>query len=122
MQTRVDAYRRGISRGPTPASPFRGSRPTPGPCSPLDGLRISRSLRQRLRRCGWTSTVDVAFEVVVDGRAGRLGGEGTWIGREIRQAYAGLWRLGWAHSLEVWDGDRLVGGPLRRGRRRLLHW
>jgi len=47
---------------------------------------------------------------VVDGCALRPGGEGTWIGREMRQAYARLWRLGRAHSLEIWDGDRLVGG------------
>lgn len=38
------------------------------------------------------------------------GGEGTWIGRDMRQSYIRLWRMGWAHSVEVWDGERLVGG------------
>ncbi len=50
-----------------------------------------------------------AFADVVDGCAERPG-EGTWIIPEMREAYGELHRLGWAHSLEVWDGDTLVGG------------
>jgi leucyl/phenylalanyl-tRNA---protein transferase len=71
---------------------------------------VSRSLRQRLRRCGWSTTVDAAFEAVVAGCAQRPGGEGTWIGRDMEQSYVRLWRMGWAHSLEVWDGGDLAGG------------
>ena len=108
--TLVDAYRRGIFPWPHPGVAVPWFSPDPRAVLPLGGLRISRSLRQRLRRCGWSSTVDAAFEAVVDGCARRPGGEGTWIGRDMRQAYARLWRLGWAHSLEVWDGDELVGG------------
>ena len=108
--TLVDAYRRGIFPWPHPGVAVPWFSPDPRAVLPLDGLRISRSLRQRLRRCGWASTVDAAFEAVVDGCARRPGGEGTWIGREMRHAYARLWRLGWAHSMEVWDGDQLVGG------------
>ena len=108
--TLVDAYRRGIFPWPHPGVAVPWFSPDPRAVLPLDGLRVSRSLRQRLRRCGWSATVDAAFEAVVDGCAHRPGGEGTWIGRDMRQAYARLRRLGWAHSVEVWDGGELVGG------------
>jgi leucyl/phenylalanyl-tRNA---protein transferase len=84
-------------------------------CSPepravllADEVVVSRSLRQRLRRCGWTATLDTAFEDVVDGCADRP--DGTWITERMRQGYAELHREGGAHSVEVWDGDALVGG------------
>jgi leucyl/phenylalanyl-tRNA--protein transferase len=108
--TLVDAYRRGIFPWPHTGVALPWFSPDPRAVLPLDGLRITRSLRQRLRRCGWWSTVDVAFDEVVSACARRPGGEGTWIGREMRQAYTRLCRLGWAHSVEVWDGDALVGG------------
>ena len=108
--TLVDAYRRGIFPWPHPGVAVPWFSPDPRAVLPLDGLRVSRSLRQRLRRCGWATTVDAAFEAVVDACAHRPGGEGTWIGRDMRQAYVRLWRLRWAHSVEVWDGEELVGG------------
>ena len=108
--TLVDAYRRGIFPWPHPGVALPWFSPDPRAVLPLDGMRISRSLRQRLRRCGWHTTVDVAFEEVTAACAERPSGEGTWISRPMRQAYARLHRLGWAHSLEVWDGDELVGG------------
>jgi len=70
-------------------------------------LRVSRSLRHRLRTCGWHTTLDTAFEQVVAGCADR---PETWITPRMREAYAALAGLGLAHSVEVWDGDRLVGG------------
>ena len=73
-----------------------------------DEVVVRRSLRARLRACGWTATVDAAFDDVVAGCADRA--EGTWITGRMRQAYAALHRQGTAHSVEVWDGDVLVGG------------
>lgn len=108
--TLIDAYRRGIFPWPHPGVAVPWFSPDPRAVLPLDGMRISRSLRQRLRRSGWWTTVDGAFEAVVDACAFRPEGEGTWIGRDMRQAYGRLWRMGWAHSVEVWDGDELVGG------------
>jgi len=70
-------------------------------------LRVPRSLRTRLRRCGWSTTLDHAFAQVVDGCADR---PETWITPRMRQAYVALAERGVAHSVEVWDGDRLVGG------------
>ena len=108
--TLVDAYRHGIFPWPHPGVALPWFSPDPRAVVPLDGMRISRSLRQRLRRCGWSTTVDAGFEAVVAACADRPEGEGTWIDRDMRQAYGRLGRLGWAHSVEVWEGDELVGG------------
>jgi leucyl/phenylalanyl-tRNA--protein transferase len=76
-----------------------------------DRLVVSRSLRRSLRRCGWTTTMDAAFDDVVAGCAAPSPGrEGTWITGRMRTAYSALHRAGGAHSLEVWEGDELVGG------------
>ncbi len=72
-----------------------------------DRLHVPRSLRTRLRRCGWTTTLDTAFADVLDGCADRAE---TWITGRMRAAYVALHEAGGAHSVEVWDGDRLVGG------------
>ena len=69
---------------------------------------VPRSVRQLLRRTGWETTVDVAFAEVVDRCSER--GEGTWITSAMKSAYTALHHEGGAHSLEVWDGERLVGG------------
>ncbi len=74
---------------------------------PLDGFHISRSLRRRLLRCGFEIRVNTAFAEVVDGCADRAE---TWINAEIREHYIALHHAGYAHSLEVWDDDELVGG------------
>lgn len=74
---------------------------------PLDGVRVSRSLRRSLRR--YEVTVDEAFSDVVTGCADPSRPSG-WINSEIRDAYVGLHDLGWAHSVEVWRGSVLVGG------------
>jgi leucyl/phenylalanyl-tRNA---protein transferase len=74
---------------------------------PLDGLRISRSLRRSLKR--YEVTVDEAFDEVVESCADPSR-DGSWINQEIRDAYSGLHRLGWAHSVECWVGNALVGG------------
>lgn len=74
---------------------------------PLDGFHISRSLRRHIRRAGVTVSVDRDFAGVVAGCAER---PETWINAEITTLYRALHRQGHAHSLEVWQGDALVGG------------
>lgn len=74
---------------------------------PLDGFHISRSLARCIRSGQFHTTVDTAFIAVVEACADR--GE-TWISRRIQRLYAQLQALGFAHSVEVWQGDRLVGG------------
>jgi len=70
-------------------------------------LRISRSLARSIRR--FTTTVDTAFADVIDACADPSR-PGAWIDGPIRDAYVRLHELGWAHSVEVWDGADLVGG------------
>nr|MDT0664266.1 leucyl/phenylalanyl-tRNA--protein transferase [Micromonospora sp. DSM 115978] len=82
--------------------------PNPRGVIPVGGLHVSRSLRTRLRSCGWTATVDHAFTAVVRGCA--RGGANGWITPELVELYTELHERGWAHSSEVWEGDELVGG------------
>ena len=78
---------------------------------PLDRLHVSHSLARRLRQSGYETTVDEAFAPVVEGcREPRADEQGTWISDDLAAAYTRLHQLGHAHSLEVWDGERLVGG------------
>lgn len=75
---------------------------------PLDGLYVSRSLRQSCRR--YYATIDEDFEAVIEGCAA-ADREGSWITPDFVEAYIELHRLGWAHSIEVWDSeDNLAGG------------
>jgi leucyl/phenylalanyl-tRNA--protein transferase len=74
---------------------------------PLDGFHLSRSLARTLRRTPLTVTVDRAFDAVVSACAERAE---TWISHRIQHLYGQLHRRGFAHSIEVRDGDALVGG------------
>ena len=74
---------------------------------PLDGLRVSRSLRRSAR--DFEIRIDTAFDEVV-GACGSPDRADGWITPEFRHAYGRLHRLGWAHSVEAWRDGRLVGG------------
>jgi leucyl/phenylalanyl-tRNA--protein transferase len=74
---------------------------------PLDGIRISRSLAQTLRRAPYRITVNTCFTEVIEACADR---EETWITDEIIEAYSELHERGHAHSMEAWEGSDLVGG------------
>jgi leucyl/phenylalanyl-tRNA--protein transferase len=108
--TLVDAYRRGIFPWPHPGVPLPWFSPDPRGVLRFEALRVSRSLRQTLRRSGWTATVDHAFGAVVAACGEDRGEAGTWITASMARAYRRLHELGWAHSVEVWDGAELVGG------------
>ncbi len=78
---------------------------------PLDGFHLSRSLGRTLRRDRFTVTVDHAFTAIVAACAEATRDRpDTWINRQIETAYAALHAGGDAHSIEAWDGGRLVGG------------
>ena len=81
--------------------------PHPRPVLLPDRVSVNRSLRKRLRHCAWETTMDHAFDDVIAGCADR---PSTWITPPMQAAYRALHRAGHAHSLEVWSGDRLVGG------------
>ena len=102
------------------ADPDEGDRvywyaPDPRAVLPLGGLKLSRSLRQRLRRAPFVVTADAAFPAVIAACAEPgPGREETWISDELRRAYVALHRAGHAHSVECWAGrpgqSALVGG------------
>ena len=76
-----------------------------------EALHVNRSLRRQLRGKPWRISADRAFEAVIRACAApRDGHAGTWILPEMIEAYVALHRLGHAHSVEVWNGTRLVGG------------
>lgn len=74
---------------------------------PLDGFHTSRSLARRIRRGGYTVTLNHDFAGVVDACADR---PETWINHEIRDLYMTLHQRGNGHSLEIWRDDCLAGG------------
>jgi leucyl/phenylalanyl-tRNA--protein transferase len=74
---------------------------------PLDGFHLSRSLRRTLRSGRFAVTHDRDFGGVIAACADR---EETWINAELERAMIALHGSGHAHSIEVWDGDRLAGG------------
>jgi len=74
---------------------------------PLDGFHLSRSLRRRILRWPHAIRIDTAFHAVVTACGAR---EETWINEPLVRIYGELHALGAAHSLEVFSGDRLVGG------------
>ncbi|MFN2505676.1 MAG: leucyl/phenylalanyl-tRNA--protein transferase [Acidimicrobiales bacterium] len=110
VETLVDAYRRGMFPWPHAGMPLPWFSPHPRAVIVPERVHVSRSLGRRLRGSGWETTVDAAFGAVTAACAQRKRSEGTWITREMRRAYERLQARGWAHSVEVWDGDDLVGG------------
>lgn len=108
--TLLAAYRRGLfpmGLGRNGRGPIGWWSPDPRGTLPLDGLKVSRSLRRSCRR--FEIRVDTAFEEVV-AACGAPDRPGRWITPRIAAAYAALYRLGWAHSVECWRDGRLVGG------------
>ncbi len=78
---------------------------------PLNDFHMPKSLARTIRRHRFDIRRDTDFDGVIDGCAeakpGRLR---TWINGPIRDAYAELFRRGFCHTVEAWDGERLVGG------------
>lgn len=78
---------------------------------PLNGFRIASRLARTVRSDVFKVTVDHAFKAVIAGCAApQPGRNDTWINQRIRDLYLGLHERGNAHSVEVWQGDDLVGG------------
>ena len=106
--TLLQAYRRGLFPMGLPDGHLGWWSPVERAILPLRGLHISRSLRQSTRR--FQVSVDADFEAVIRGCADSRRRD-PWITEDFVEAYTMLHRLGWAHSVEVWDNEgSLVGG------------
>ncbi len=107
--TILAAYRSGLFPMNVDARNLGWWSPDPRGVLPLDGLKVSRSLR---KACGrFEIRVDSAIEDVIDG-CGDPSRNGRWITPEVRAAYLRLFELGWVHSVEAWSTDdgALAGG------------
>jgi leucyl/phenylalanyl-tRNA--protein transferase len=107
----IDGYSRGIFPWFSDGDPVLWWSPNPRMVLATDGLHVSRSLRRRLQKRDYGVTLDRAFERVLDGCAApRRDDNGTWLVASMVRAYTRLFRAGYAHSIEVWMGDELIGG------------
>ena len=107
----IAAYRRGIFPWYSPGQPVLWWSPDPREVLFPHEFHVSRSLARALRTRGFEYRVDANFEAVIDACAApRDGSPGTWITRDMREAYVALHRRGIAHSCEIWRSHRLVGG------------
>ncbi|MDA1075438.1 MAG: leucyl/phenylalanyl-tRNA--protein transferase [Proteobacteria bacterium] len=73
-------------------------------------MRVTRSLTKRIRNGDFTVSADTVFDQVVKGCSQSRQASGTWITPRMCQAYTDLHHLGYAHSIEVWHKEQLVGG------------
>lgn len=104
------AYRRGIFPWYEAGQPILWWSPDPRAVLLPAELRVSRSLRRRLLRGEYRTSVDGAFARVIAACAGTRVLTGTWITPEMQAAYLQLHELGHAHSVETWQDTELVGG------------
>jgi leucyl/phenylalanyl-tRNA--protein transferase len=107
--TVLDAYRHGLFPMPLRRRTLAWWSPDPRGVIPLDGLRVSRSLR---RSCGrYEVRVDTAFDEVIAACADPRRPHG-WIDDAVLEAYRRLHELGWAHSVEAWTPEGELAGGL----------
>jgi leucyl/phenylalanyl-tRNA--protein transferase len=105
-ETLLGAYQQGLFPMPVDGQLGWWS-PDPRAILPLDGLRVTRSLRRSMRR--YEIRVNTAFDAVIAACGDPARPDG-WISDEINAAYRHLHELGWAHSVEAWSPDGLAGG------------
>ncbi len=105
------AYRRGIFPWYEEGQPLLWWSPDPR-CVFLPGdFRLARRLRRELQRSSAEIRINTVFDEVVRACAGpRRYHAGTWITRDMMQAYTALHEAGWAHSVEIWEDGSLIGG------------
>jgi leucyl/phenylalanyl-tRNA--protein transferase len=78
---------------------------------PLDSVHVPKRLARTVRQGVLRVSIDTDYDGVIEGCAAeRAGRRSTWINGRIRSLYRDLFRLGHCHTVEVWDGNRLVGG------------
>ncbi|HEY0320844.1 MAG TPA: leucyl/phenylalanyl-tRNA--protein transferase [Pyrinomonadaceae bacterium] len=108
----LEAYRRGIFPWPMDGWPLVWFCPGERAILEFQNLHVPRRLERVRRHTTFRCTINQNFKAVIThcAKVRRAGEVGTWITPQMLRAYCELHRLGHAHSVEVWDGDELVGG------------
>lgn len=105
------AYRRGVFPWFDSGQPILWWSPDPRCVMQPASFHVARRLRRSIRNSDMSLSFNKAFSAVIEACAeDRVGQEGTWITDEMIEAYSSLHSQGWAHSVEVWRDDDLVGG------------
>jgi leucyl/phenylalanyl-tRNA--protein transferase len=106
------AYKSGIFPWYNPGEPIVWYSPDPRMVLFPKNLKISKSMKQIIRKNQFRATFNQNFSEVISNckNSYREGQGGTWITDEMEQAYIKLHQLGVAKSVEVWEGNELVGG------------
>ena len=107
----LQAYSNGIFPWFNEGQPILWWSPDPRCVLEPNDLKISRSLRKRIRKNEYRISYNQAFTEVLEGcAASRKGVNETWITSDIKLAYITLHQQGYAHSVECWHEGKLVGG------------
>lgn len=108
----LNAYASGIFPWFSQGQPLLWWSPDPRMVFRTDQVHLSSRFRRSLRNSTWTIRADTAFAEVMQAcaQAPRPGQDGTWITPDMLAAYVQLHQLGYAHSVEVFDDEELVGG------------
>ncbi len=108
----LNAYSGGIFPWFSEGQPLLWWSPDPRMVFRTEGVHLSSRFLRSLRSSGWVLRADTRFREVIEACATspRPGQDGTWITPDMVAAYVALHALGFAHSIEVLDGHRLVGG------------
>lgn len=106
------AYESGIFPWYSPGDPILWWSPDPRFVITPGQHKVSKSMKQILKRGTFRITINKAFDQVISSckTISRPGQEGTWITSEMKNAYLTLHKQGLAHSVEAWMGDELAGG------------
>jgi leucyl/phenylalanyl-tRNA---protein transferase len=105
------AYQRGIFPWYSYGQPILWWCPDPRAVLIPQEFKTSRSLAKSMRNKGMHTRIDCDFKAVIEAcGSDEIRPGGTWLSQEMRAAYLRLHRLGYAHSVEVWQGSELVGG------------
>ena len=110
-QRLLNAYRQGIFPWFNDDQPILWWSPNPRLVLYPEKIHLSRSLRKLLRNNPFKITMDHAFREVIEACSQpRSKEKGTWLSDRMKDAYSQLHALGYAHSIEAWQDDKLVGG------------
>lgn len=107
----INAYTHGVFPWYSDDQPLMWWSPNPRAIIPIENIKINRTLKKFLNKAPYRVSINMAFEQVIKYCADApFRKQGTWIVKEMIDAYCELHKLGVAHSIEVWDGEQLIGG------------